>query len=289
MILKIIPDVVPVSEPVLLSKSSNVNDAAQAMHQRDIGAVLVMQNGRLAGIFTERDVSFRVIACGLDPARTTLGEVMTPVPQTVQAGETVLSALERMAEHHIRHLPISDGDDLVGVVALRDVLAGTMKQITKELAHMSVEPPSGCRTATDIMRNDALITLGPDASVRRAAELMKQQNIGAVLVMQNQALKGIFTERDVSFRVVSSQLDPNVTSLSEVMSTNPVTIRPGDSCEAVAQRMQSGHFRHLPIMDEGQPVGILSIRDLFTYMRHALEKHFETAMIDRSRDMISSP
>jgi CBS domain-containing protein len=286
MILRIVPDVTVGAPAVMLPRSASASDAARQMHSHDVGAVLIVESGELVGIFTERDVSFRVIATGSDPDKTTLGEVMTPGPQTVSADDTALSALERMAEHHFRHLPVADGDDLVGVVAMRDVLASAASQLSRELERMSVDLPPECRIATDIMRNTALVTLPPEATVKRAAELMMAKDIGAVLIIDSGELVGIFTERDVSFRVVSENLDPERTPLGDVMSTNPVVVRPGDSCNEVVVKMQAGRFRHLPIMDGGKPVGILSIRDLFSYMRHRLESHFKHAMIKRTRDMI---
>ena len=286
MILRIVPDVTAGTPPILLPKSASVSEAARLMHTHDVGAVLIVEGGELVGIFTERDVSFRVIAAGFKPDTITLGEVMTPEPQTVSANDTALSALERMAEHHFRHLPVADGHDLVGVVALRDVLAGATRQLSRELRRMAADLPPECRIATDIMRQTVLVTLPPEATVKHAAERMMAKDIGAVLIIDDGKLAGIFTERDVSFRVVSENLDPDQTPLGDVMSADPVAIRPGDSCNDVVGKMQAGHFRHLPVVDGGKAIGILSIRDLFSYMRHRLESHFEHEMIRRTRDMI---
>ena len=286
MILKIVPDVVSRTEPVLMQESDMVTEAARLMRQRGVGAVLVGGNESLAGIFTERDVSFRVIAAGLNPDETPLGKVMTPDPKTVQAGDTVLSAMERMAAYHFRHFPVYEGEELIGVVALRDILANATKQISRELVRMSAELPPACRIAGNIMRQGTLVCLESGAFVRQAAEAMRENNVSAVLITRDGQLTGIFTERDVSFRVVSEGLKAG-TRLGDVMSKNPVVVSSGDSCDSVVEIMKAGHFRHLPIEDEGKLAGILSIRDLYAYMRHKLETHFENAMVNRTRDMIS--
>ena len=288
MILKIVPDVVPRTRPLILSGSSPASDAARLMRQHDAGAVLVVDDDDLRGIFTERDVSFRVIAAGYNPQQVTLEKVMTPDPRTVKAGDTVLSALEIMEAGHFRHLPVADNGEMVGVVAMRDVLYGTNKQIARELQHMSVDLPDDCRIVSDIMSNNILVTLEGDASVSQASELMKSYDIGAVVILRDNRLAGIFTERDVSFRVVAEGLDPDTIRLDEVMSADLVTISAGESCQSVVEKMQKGNFRHLPIMQDNRVAGILSIRDLFSYIRHKLETSFQNAMISRSRNMMAS-
>lgn len=117
----IVPHVVAEQELVTFPRRASVRTAAEAMARRRIGAVLVVEDGRLLGIFTERDVVTRVVACGGDPDRTTLGAVMTPDPDTIGPGDSVAAALERMSHAGYRHLPVVDGGDLIGIVSIRDL------------------------------------------------------------------------------------------------------------------------------------------------------------------------
>lgn len=275
-------------EAVGLDQSGTVLAAAGLMREHDIGAVLIVENNKLAGIFTERDVSFRVIATGLDPSQTSLADVMTPDPQTIGANETIYAALERMIDQHFRHLPVYDREKLCGVVALRDLVFACNTQIAGELEHMSVaETQSICRIVADMMTRDKLVFLQPSDTVRQAAQVMASHDIGAVLISENGPLQGIFTERDVSFSVVSVGLDPDTTKLSDVMTSDFVAVKTGECCEDVSQKMMAGNFRHLPVVENGKTVGILSIRDLHSYIRGFLEARLHTAMIDRARDMMS--
>jgi len=99
-----------------------VLEAARIMTERNIGALPVLRDGRLLGIFSERDVMTRVVAAGRSPGSTKLSEVMTPYPRTVTPEETVENCLFMMKEFGFRHLPICAGDEFVGLVSVRDLM-----------------------------------------------------------------------------------------------------------------------------------------------------------------------
>ena len=117
---KIVPDVVSDQDIVSLSGSATVLDAARLMSQRSINAVLIMDSDTLLGIFTARDLARRVVAAdrGLD---TPLAEVMTTNPETVAADAAPVEALRRMFHGGFRHMPVVDGERVVGLVSRRDL------------------------------------------------------------------------------------------------------------------------------------------------------------------------
>jgi len=111
-------------EPVSLPPSATVAEAVRVMAERNIGSVLVVgEDGRLLGIVSERDIIRRVLAAGRRPEETTLEEIMTRDPVTVDPEATVEEALRAMARIRVRHLPVVDKSTgrLVGVVSIRDV------------------------------------------------------------------------------------------------------------------------------------------------------------------------
>jgi CBS domain-containing protein len=134
MLRKIIPDVVRDPQPVHLTASASVREAAKVMHGRNVGSVLIIEDGRLEGIFTERDVVHRVVAAGRDPDGTLLGEVMTRDPDTVLPDTTALDALRRMHDGGYRHLPVVEKGRVVAVVSRRDFLGGEKAQLDDETA-----------------------------------------------------------------------------------------------------------------------------------------------------------
>lgn len=113
---------------------SSVLEAARFMMEHNIGAVPVLRNGELVGIFSERDVMNRVVALGRMPGTTHVAEVMTPNPKAVNVNETVDNSLFLMREHGFRHLPITDGKQLKGLVSLRDLLLRYVKETERRVA-----------------------------------------------------------------------------------------------------------------------------------------------------------
>lgn len=105
-----------------IDAARTVLEAARFMMENNIGAVPVLRNGELAGIFSERDIMNRVVAAGRNPAYTAISEVMTANPRAVSMDESVEECMFIMHEFGFRHLPIVDGKELKGLVSLRDVV-----------------------------------------------------------------------------------------------------------------------------------------------------------------------
>ena len=105
-----------------------------------------------------------------------------------------------------------------------------------------------------------LLKTPPDTSVRRAAMLMAVKRVGAIAVVENERLLGIFTERDALFRVLAAGLDPDATPVGDVMTRTPRTIGPEETLAAALELMRVHGFRHLPVVDNDAPIGILSSR-----------------------------
>jgi CBS domain-containing protein len=99
-----------------------IMDVVQAMVQRNIGAVPVVREGKLVGIFSERDLMRRVFVEQRDPRQTAVGEVMTKDPFVVPPNTSLDECMLIMKTHGFRHLPICEGDRLQGLISLRDIL-----------------------------------------------------------------------------------------------------------------------------------------------------------------------
>ncbi len=106
----------------------SVLEGARFMMEHNIGALPVLRNGELAGIFSERDIMNRVVAAGRMPGTTKVSEVMTANPKAVNVDETIENCLFVMREFGFRHLPIVDGKELKGLVSLRDILLRYVSQ-----------------------------------------------------------------------------------------------------------------------------------------------------------------
>ena len=118
------------------------------------------------------------------------------------------------------------------------------------------------RLIRKIIEGQEIITSTAETTVSDAAQLMRQHHIGAVLVVEASGkLAGIFTERDALFRVVAEGRDVKTTRLADVMTRNPQTVKPDQPFTVAMQMMYGGKFRHVPVVENGMPVGIISARD----------------------------
>ena len=113
-----------------------VLETVRVMVERNIGAVPVVHNGKLVGIFSERDLMRRVVAESRDPRSTCMAEVMTDDPLTVNTQEDVQECMAVMRRHGFRHLPVCHDGQLVGIVSLRDILLHDLDEKDDEVRMM---------------------------------------------------------------------------------------------------------------------------------------------------------
>jgi CBS domain-containing protein len=111
-------------------------------------------------------------------------------------------------------------------------------------------------------KGETVHTAGPEEPVSAAVRRMAELRIGALPVTYNGRLVGIFSERDVLVRIVDDGLDPQRTPVADVMTPQPESVAPTTTLEAAMRLMSVRGFRHLPVLDEGRLVGLVSIRDL---------------------------
>ena len=121
MIRKIVPDVISGQTLQKVSPHDNVRAAAKMMRDKKIAACLVMEGEKLVGIVTERDMTCRVIAAGVDPDTAVVRDIMTANPDTLSPDDTASDAIGMMRERNYRHLPVVDGERVVGMVSVRDL------------------------------------------------------------------------------------------------------------------------------------------------------------------------
>ncbi len=130
---KIVPDVISGQTLHKVSPRENVRAAAKMMREKRIAAVLVMEGEKLVGIITERDMTARVIAAGLDPDNTVAADIMTANPDTLSPDDTAHDAITMMRKRNYRHLPVVDGALVVGMVSVRDLYAVANTELEQDL------------------------------------------------------------------------------------------------------------------------------------------------------------
>jgi CBS domain-containing protein len=111
-----------------------------------------------------------------------------------------------------------------------------------------------------------LITIMPESLVYEALEIMNNYNISAIMIVEDDNLKGIFTERDYARKVVLKGRSSKEVKILDVMTPNPKTITPSDSLDHCMKLMTDMHIRHLPVQTEGKLTGMISIGDVVKYI-----------------------
>jgi len=134
----------------------------------------------------------------------------------------------------------------------------------------------------NILTNQRLVIIDADSTAYDAAVTMLKHKCGALLVcekIKNGSLIGIVTERDLTFRVIPKDLDPKKTKVDKIMTKNPDTIKPEKTTIDAIKIMKSKGYRHLPVVNKKEIIGILSMRDLYDahaeLLQDSLKKHQE--------------
>jgi len=121
---------------ISVTPATTVFEALQRMADHNIGAVLVMSGDRLVGIFSERDYARKVALRGLNSRFTLIGDLMTGKVITVGQSWTADQCMALMTQHHIRHLPVVDGDRVIGVISIGDAVKAVVEEQRYEIGQL---------------------------------------------------------------------------------------------------------------------------------------------------------
>ncbi|HEX2023556.1 MAG TPA: CBS domain-containing protein [Acidimicrobiales bacterium] len=128
------------TDPVALDASETVGEAARRMKAEDIGDVIVVQDGRICGVVTDRDIVVRVLAEGRDPNQTQLGDVCSREVATVSPDDDLTAAGDLMRDRAVRRVPVVENGKPVGIVSIGDL--AIERDPDSALSHISAAPPS---------------------------------------------------------------------------------------------------------------------------------------------------
>src|SRR5260370_27099773 len=133
-----------------VKRSATVADAARSMAANNVGIVAILDGDRLCGVFSERDVVRKVVDRGLDPAETHLADVMTTRLVVADVDEDYQSAMQKMDQANIRHLPVVSGERLLSMLSIRDLMRVAIEDHGAEIEYLKeylYQVPSGPKTA----------------------------------------------------------------------------------------------------------------------------------------------
>lgn len=121
---------------IAVNSNTTVLDALKIMSEKNIGALLVIDDGKLTGIFSERDYARKVILKGKASSDTAVKEIMTENPFTVQPGDSIETCMGIMSNKHIRHLPVVNDDTVAGMISIGDVVTAIIESQKETIDHL---------------------------------------------------------------------------------------------------------------------------------------------------------
>ncbi|UNI17438.1 hypothetical protein JDV02_003781 [Purpureocillium takamizusanense] len=280
------------SPALQIKPATTVSEAAQLMAAKREDCVLVTDDDeRIAGIFTAKDLAFRVVGAGQKAANVTIAEIMTKNPLCARTDTSATDALDLMVRKGFRHLPVMDeNQDISGVLditkcfydamekleraysssrKLYDALEGVHSELGSTQPQQIIQYVEALRskmsgpTLESVLNGVPPTTVSVRTSVKEAAALMKENHTTAVLVQDQGAITGIFTSKDVVLRVIAPGLDPANCSVVRVMTPHPDFAPMDMTIQAALRKMHDGHYLNLPVMnDGGEIVGMVDVLKL---------------------------
>lgn len=285
------------SPALTVPENITVAEASQLCAAKRTDCVLVVDDEEgLSGIFTAKDLAYRVTAEGLDPHSTQVSHIMTRNPMVTRDTTSATEALQLMVSKHFRHLPVCNEDgNVVGLLDITKVfhealdkversstaseqLFHAMAGVQSELGSVGSNPQATAmlawaerlrqRTAlpdlTTVMDSRTEpATVGPKTTVRDVAKLMKERRTTAVCIVEAGKIAGIFTSKDVVLRVIAAGLDAGRCSVVRVMTPHPDTAPPTMTVHDALKKMHNGRYLNLPVVEaDGQLVAIVDVLKL---------------------------
>ncbi|OKO93805.1 Meiotically up-regulated gene 70 protein [Penicillium subrubescens] len=280
------------SQALQIKPTLSIAEAAQLMAAKREDCVLVTDDDeRIAGIFTAKDLAFRVVGAGHKAREVTVAEIMTKNPLCARTDTSATDALDLMVRKGFRHLPVMDeNQDISGILditkcfydamekleraysssrKLYDALEGVQTELGSSQPQQVIQYVEALRskmsgpTLETVLDGMPPVTVSVRTTVKDAAALMKEHHTTALLVQDQGSITGIFTSKDIVLRVIAPGLDPATCSVVRVMTPHP-DFAPSDmSIQAALRKMHDGHYLNLPVMNEGgEIVGMVDVLKL---------------------------
>lgn len=244
----------------VVPRETTVAFAAERMGVRRIGCVLVESGDPHRGpigIVTETDLVRKVLANGSDPTVTLVEQVMNSPIVTIAGERSMLDASHAMETNHIRHLCAVEGEEIVGLISVRDLVRSFVDAEGGPISELDqVYRPLGVLMAT------TLATIRSEESIFAAVQQMREKRIGSLLTVEAGELVGIVTESDLVRKAMVPNQAAEGIRVSAVMSSPLLGIDINRTIRDASKMMAERAVRHLAVTEQGKIVGVLSIRDL---------------------------
>lgn len=245
---------------------TTIVEAAIRMREKSLGSLLVVPadaEGRVSnrsGIVTETDLLRKVLAKGIDSSLIRVDQIMASPLLTITPDRPLLDTSHLMETNHVRHLCVSDKEEVVGVISVRDLVryfidseGGPIRDLDNVFRPLSV---------LRVLMQTTMETIASERTVLEAAQTMAEKRIGSLLVLESGNMVGIVTETNVVRKVIAAGLPVRSTSVGAVMNVPLIQIDIDDTARDASRLMDEKRIRHLAVTEDNKVVGLLSVRDL---------------------------
>jgi signal-transduction protein with cAMP-binding, CBS, and nucleotidyltransferase domain len=252
----------------VMEKTATVTAVAERMKTCQIGSILIGVPGApgtqgrpksVEGIVTETDLVRRVVARDMPADKLAVDRVMTVPPLSIEASRSMLDANQLMEQHRVRHLCVTEGGHITGVISVRDLGRFFLSQDSGPISELDdVHRPLGV-----LMRRE-IETIGEKDTMLSAARRMADRHLGALLVTggSDRGPLGIVTESNIIRDALPYSLKPSDVPISTIMNQPLISIDVNRTVHDANDLMAERGVRHLIVTEHGRVVGILSARDL---------------------------
>lgn len=249
----------------VVERTATVASVAERMKEAKVGSVLVGTPGEpgqarsVEGIVTETDLVRRVVAREMPADTLAVDRVMTVPPVTIEAGRSMLDANQMMDQNRVRHLCVTEGGRIAGVISVRDLVRYFLSQAAGPISELD----DVHRPLSVLMRRD-IQTIDERDSMLEAARRMDDRHVGALLVTGGPEASplGIVTEGNLVREALPYKLNPRDVPVSTLMNQPLISIDINRTVHDANDLMAERGVRHLLVTEHGGIVGILSVRDL---------------------------
>jgi CBS domain-containing protein len=288
--------------PVVCAASDSIFLVAKTLSKKRASSSIIVDpsTGEVVGIVTTTDFTRRVVARGVDTNATTIASVMTPNPTCVAMADPAVDALTTMVENHFRHLPVIDDDgSIAGVLDISKCLTeaiakleaaqdgqtmSSAEDVSKKVVSQQIldganaaalqallsalmgQTASGGKpapTLRSLLHEKASTVVRPDQSIREASVLMTEHRHAALIVDYSGELLGVFGFKDMMSRAIAKGVDVDSTAVTEVMTSDPVTVLPDANVIEALNLMVDHKVLTLPVCEKnGAVIGLVDVMDV---------------------------
>lgn len=236
--------------------TASIREAAQKMRHHSISSILIGEDEDYTGLLTDTDLTRKFAAKNLDPDSTLVSSVFNNPIITMGAGYPMEDAYECMRKDNIRHLGVTEKDQLVGILSIKDFANYYHNKFCNE---------TGESGEIQYFMNDSILSIEAKETVLSAVQKMAQHKVGSLIVSDAGRVKDVFSESSLTMNVIAAGRPLDTTPLSSILILNVIAMDCNQTMSSAYQKMRENNIRHLSISREKKIIGMLSIKDFVNY------------------------